>query len=125
MVLPPCRLAGQRLNSRGPGSTKPLPGAFSESPYSFASRPNMHKHMSTRCAKKKTLVYSELRTNTGAGCVQFLRPAGRICPTVNTVAVAESWKSSALKNLRGVGFVRVPRRDAQRKVNEYCTCRRW
>jgi hypothetical protein len=25
--------------------------------------------------------------------VQFLRPTGRICPTVNTVAVAKSWKS--------------------------------
>jgi hypothetical protein len=33
--------------------------------------------------------------------VQFLRPTGRICPTVNTVAVAKSWKSSGLKNLPG------------------------
>src|SRR5580704_9945262 len=93
MVLPTCGFAEQWLHSTGRGSTRPLPGAFLESPYLFASRPNLHKHVSTRCANEKTLVCSELRTNTGAGCVQFLRPTGRICPTVNTVAVAKSWKS--------------------------------
>jgi hypothetical protein len=75
-----------------------------ESPDSFASKPNMHKYLSTRCANEKRLVCSELRTITGAGCVQFLRPTGRICPTVNTVAVAKSWKSLALKKLRGIAY---------------------
>lgn len=76
MVLPACRLAEQWLHSTGPGSTRPLPGAFVESPDSFASKPNMHKYLSTRCANEKRLVCSELRANRGAGCVQFLRPEG-------------------------------------------------
>jgi hypothetical protein len=104
MALPACRLAEQWLHSTGPGSNRLLPEAFVESPDSFASRPNMQRYLSTRRANEKRLVCSELRAETEAGCVQFLRPTGRICPTVNTVAVAKSWKSSVLKDLRGIAY---------------------